>query len=193
MQVIKDLLGNYVKIEHGRLSKTTDINKAHTFANGKAQRYIDTQIKKSERDTYLVETISITDNNTKQDIISEKQNITNSFDCISIVSSINEKVHKELSPLYKKLTKKLQKCDDDILDFRHYMRDEKTVLNAVQLCKASKVCQDLERKRLKIKKEAIRCRMVLDMADGLVKQAEDFDFEVYKPRGNVNFAAMIKG
>lgn len=192
MQVIKDLLGNYVAIKHGKLTKVSDIGKAHTFSNGQAQNYINTQIKKKERDTYIVEDLTV-DKVVKPPIVEKIDTENPELDCVAIITSIRDKTYKSYEPLRLHLQKELKKCDTDILDYRHFMRDESTVLNAVQLCKAGKVCQDLERKREKVKKELMRCNFVLESADKLVENAKSFEYHSYNPRGNIDFNKIIKG
>ena len=192
MQVIKDLMGNYVAIKHGKLTKTKDIHKAHTFSKGQAQNYIDTQIKKKERDTYLIE--DLTANKVAEPPIAMKIDTEKpELDCVTIITSIRGKVYKSYEQLRSHLQKELKKCDENILDYRHFMRDDSTVLNAVQLCKAGKVCQDSERKREKVKKELMRCNFVLESADELVESAKNFEYQSYNPRGDIDFDKIIKG
>ena len=192
MQVIKDLLGNYVAIKHGKLTKVSDIGKAHTFSNGQAQNYINTQIKKKERDTYIVEDLTV-DKVVKPPIAVKFDIEKPELDCVAIITSIRDKTYKSYEQLRNHLQKELKKCDTDILDYRHFMRDESTILNAVQLCKAGKVCQDLERKREKVKKELMRCNFVLESADELVENAKSFEYQSYNPRGSIDFNKIIKG
>ena len=192
MQVIKDLLGNYVAIKHGKLTKVKDVSKAHTFSSGQAQNYIDTQIKKKERDTYIVEDLTagkVVEPPIAMKIDTEKPEL----DCVAIITSIRDKTYKSYEQLRNHLQKELKKCDTDILDYRHFMRNDSTVLNAVQLCKAAKVCQDLERKRVQVKKELMKCNLVLESADQLVEDAKSFEYKSYNPRGNIDFNKIIKG
>lgn len=182
LQVIKDLCGYYIQINAGKLSRTTDIHKAKLFADGKAQVYIDTQIKKSDRDSYMVETVDFSKKS--EEIVSN---------CISVVSTVNQKLHNQISPICEELKKQLQECDNNILDFRHYMRDKNTVLNAVQLCKAAKLCQELERKREAVKKELARCNLALELMDNMQDAINDFEYAEYNKRGNIDFEKIIKG
>lgn len=193
LEVIKDLCGNYLKIHKGRATKTTEVTKASKFNTGAAQEYIDHQIKKSERDSYYIETVSMNNVRSKSNSINQSGERRHELNCVKIVTDINIELHKNLRDLYEQLCKELQKCDDDIMDYRHYMRSPDTVLNAVQLCKAAQLCQTLERKRVSVKKELERCEMILQIGDNLQNQAEQFDYKPYNPRGKINFNLVIKG
>lgn len=190
MQVIRDLCGNYIRFYKGKATKTSDINKASKFTNGRAQEYIDNQVKKSERDSYYIETVSM-DKTISKSSTSVKS--IQELDCIQIIRNMNIELHKNFSELNTRLKEELKQCDDDILDYRHYMRNSNTILNAVQLCKAAKLCQKLERKREEVKKELARCEMLLNIGDYFQSKAENFNYEEYKPRGNMDFNKVIKG
>lgn len=190
LQVIRDLCGNYIRFYKGKATKTSDINKASKFTNGRAQEYIDNQVKKSERDSYYIETVSM-DKTISKSSTSVKS--IQELDCIQIIRNMNIELHKNFSELNTRLKEELKQCDDDILDYRHYMRNSNTILNAVQLCKAAKLCQKLERKREEVKKELARCEMLLNIGDYFQSKAENFNYEEYKPRGNMDFNKVIKG
>lgn len=192
LQVIKDLCGNYIKFSKGKPTKVKNVSQASTFTNGSAQNFINSQVKKSQRDNYYIETIGVDfiDKKSKQEVHTPKQR--QKLNCIEIVTDMNMELHKNFNKLYEQLQKELKQCDDDILDYRHYMRNPNTILNAVQLCKAAQLCQQLERKREEVKKELRRCEMLLNLGDYFQTKAENFEYEPYNPRGNMNFDKIIK-
>lgn len=64
MEAIRHQSGYYLKHNKGRIEHTSDISKASKFQNGKAQIYIESQIKKTIRNNYYVEKIYTKSENT---------------------------------------------------------------------------------------------------------------------------------
>lgn len=100
----------------------------------------------------------------------------NTINCIS-----------QLKSYAKNMRALVKECEDKILDIRHYKRDEKTKLNAIQLQRLEQYEISIERERYKYKSNHIIAEIFL--ADfsrlsnkGYIKVIENVKQSEYKPR-----------
>ena len=169
----------YVKVERGIPVIVTDINKATQFSKNEAEKYINNQIRKSQRELYYVSesksktTISIQNN-------SENNAIKNQV--VSELKSIKSDIVRKFSKQKDKCIEKLQYYDGAILDIRHYIRDENTKLNACQAAKVLYKLQQIERNRADVKREIARINLIQDTIDSTINNADNFEYAPYKPR-----------
>lgn len=134
----------YVKVERGTPVIVTDINKATQFCKNKAEKYINNQIKKSQRELYCVVEHKSKTTISKQNI---PENNTIKIQVVLELKSIKSDIVRKFSGQKDKCVEKLQYYDGVILDIRHYIRDENTRLNACQAAKILYKLQQVERSR----------------------------------------------
>ena len=115
----------YVKVERGIPVVVTDINKATQFSKNEAEKYINNQIRKSQRELYYVSESKSKTTISKQNN-SENNTIKNQV--VSELKSIKSDIVRKFSKQKDKCIEKLQYYDGVILDIRHYIRDENTRL-----------------------------------------------------------------
>lgn len=147
----------------------TDLRKATVFQKNEAEKYINNQVKKSQRNLYTVKKISQISEIHKTDTIQE-------------LNSIKETVQRKFSDRKNKCTEKLQYYDGIILDIRHYIRNENTRLNACQAAKVLYKLQQIERNRANIKRELQRIELINRSVENAITEADKFEYEEYKPR-----------
>lgn len=167
----------YVKVERGIPVIVTDINKATQFSKNEAEKYINNQIRKSQRELYYVsesKTTILKQNN------SENNTIKNQV--VSELKSIKSDIVRKFSKQKDKCIEKLQYYDGAILDIRHYIRDKSTRLNACQAAKVLYKLQQIERSRADVKREIARINLIQDTIDSTINNADNFEYAPYKPR-----------
>ena len=141
-----DKPNHYIRVVNNVPSVVTDVRKATVFQRNEAEKYINNQVKKSQRSLYTVQKISPlspVDTYKKTDTISE-------------LNEIKVAVQNKFSDRKRKLTEKIQYCDGVILDIRHYIRDNNTRLDACRAAKTLYKLQKIERDRADIKRELQR-------------------------------------
>lgn len=93
----------------------------------------------------------------------------------------------QLKNYAKNMRALVKECDDKILDIRHYKRDERTKLNAIQLQRLEQYEISIERERYKYKSNYIIAEIFLtDLSrlgnKGYIKVVENVKKSEYKPR-----------
>ena len=170
MYVIQKSDNQYVWVQNNVPTIVTDLRKATVFQKNEAERYINNQVKKSQRELYTVKKIpSISTDTYKTDTISE-------------LNSIKETIQRKFSDRRNKCVEKLQYYDGAILDIRHYIRDNNTRLNACQAAKILFKLQRIERNRADVKREIQRIDLINSSVENVITEADKFDYEEYKPR-----------
>ena len=196
----------YVKRNNGKFELVRDKSRATQFGTGEAKRFITNQVPKKQRINYSVEEISppVEFFKTLPPISKKQPSKVNKPKSIYDTNEIREQVirlakenaenlNTSLNGLTDKLRIQLVDVDNEILDYRHYIRNKATSLNSVQGYRAYKLHTDLERKREEIKKTLQLCVLAIQKAEELQGLLEKFDYEPYKPRTNMNFDELIKG
>lgn len=173
MYVIKSNSG-FAKIEHGKLSITTDIAKATRYSYDKANTYLKNQVKLKDRNKYSIieyaeKDVSPVKPNTKKEVLDE-------------INHVNVHTLNALIPLKNILNEKIKYYDNVILDIRHYIRDDNTKLNAADGYKVFRKLQLIERERASVKKELQRCSEYITDTINARKKAQEFEYEPYIPR-----------
>ena len=171
----------YVKVERGIPVIVTDINKATQFSKNEAEKYINNQIRKSQRELYYVSESKSKSKTT----ISKQNNYDNNTiknQVVSELKSIKSDIVRKFSKQKDKCIEKLQYYDGVILDIRHYIRDENTRLNACQAAKILYKLQQIERSRADVKREIARINLIQDTIDSTINNADNFEYAPYKPR-----------
>lgn len=169
----------YVKVERGIPVVVTDINKATQFCKNEAEKYINNQIRKSQRELYYV-----SENKSKTTISKQNTSDNNAIknQVVSELKNIKSDIVRKFSRQKDKCTDKLQYYDGVILDIRHYIRDENTRLNACQAAKVLYKLQQVERSRAEVKREIARINLIQDTIDSTINNADNFEYSPYKPR-----------
>ena len=166
-----DKPNHYIRVVNNVPSVVTDIRKATVFQMNEAEKYINNQVKKSQRSLYTVQKISL---------LSPID--TYKTDTLYELNSIKETVQRKFSDRRNKYVEKLQYYDGVILDLRHYIRDNNTRLNACQAAKILFKLQKIERNRADIKREIQRIDLINNSVENAIAEADKFDYEEYKPR-----------
>ena len=166
-----DKPNHYIRVVNNVPSVVTDIRKATVFQRNEAEKYINNQIKKSQRSLYTVQKISP---------LSPID--TYKTDTLYELNSIKETVQRRFSDRRNKYVEKLQYYDGVILDLRHYIRDNNTRLNACQAAKILFKLQKIERNRADIKREIQRIDLINNSVENAITEADKFEYEEYKPR-----------
>ncbi len=196
----------YVKRHNGKFELVRDKSRATQFGSGEAKRFIINQVPKKQRVNYSVEEISPPSDffKTLPPVSRGQSSRTDNTENADSTEKIREKVvclarensenfNASLNVLTDKLRTQLVDIDNEILDYRHWIRNKTTSLNAVQGYRAYKLHTDMERKREEIKKTLQLCVLAIQKAEELQGLLEKFDYEPYKPRTNMNFDELIKG
>lgn len=168
----------YVKVERGVPVIVTDINKATQFSKNEAEKYINNQIRKSQRELYYV-----SESKSKTTILIQNNSENNAIknQVVTELKSIKSDIVRKFSKQKDKCIEKLQYYDGVILDIRHYIRDENTRLNACQAAKVLYKLQQIERSRADVKREIARINLIQDTIDTTINNADNFEYAPYKP------------
>ena len=169
----------YVKVERGIPVIVTDINKATQFSKNEAEKYINNQIRKSQRELYYV-----SESKSKTTILKQNNSESNTIknQVVTELKSIKSDIVRKFSKQKDKCIEKLQYYDGAILDIRHYIRDTNTKLNACQAAKVLYKLQQIERCRADVKREIARINLIQDTIDSTINNADNFEYAPYKPR-----------
>ena len=187
----------YVRIENGIPTLTTDINKATMYSENSADNYINTNIRKEVREQYKAVQLSSekctppkhTMHNTSPTLSMPPQSYRN---ISSDISRITEELNSEYTHALNMLAEKLSYCDRVILDIRHYIRDENTILNACQGYKVFKMLQEIERERLSVKTEIAKINEALTDMKQTDNKIRNFTFPPYNPRAVQDIGAYFR-
>ena len=171
MYVIQKSNNQFVRVQNNIPTIVTDVRKATVFQRNEAEKYINNQIKKSQRSLYTV-----------QKITPPSPIDTYKTDTLYELNSIKETVQRKFSDRRSKYVEKLQYYDGVILDLRHYIRDNNTRLNACQAAKILFKLQKIERNRADIKREIQRIDLINNSVENAITEADKFEYEEYKPR-----------
>ena len=200
MYLIKDRKDRFVKITHSNdLSHTTNENLAEHFQSEReATDFLRKMFNKKQRKMYKVvqnQDIekSLSDFKTKHKPIQ----FDNSDQCfnkyLDIIIGFDGFVDTYLTPEIEKYSKELSRYDKQIQDIRHFIRDENTKLNAYQGYQVFAKMQELERKRVSVKKELQRYAYLRARINKAVRYFEDFEYEEYKNREIEDVRAFLFG
>lgn len=163
---------HYIKVQNNSPVIVTNIKKATIFNIGEAEKYIHNQMKKSMRNT--VDIVEFADVKNTEDALK--------LDTVSELQFVKDNIRNKLLQKKNKCSEKLQYYDDMILDIRHYIRNDKTKLNACQAAKVLYKLQKIERCRVDVKRELQRIQQIFQSIDDVIKTANNFKYDDYKPR-----------
>lgn len=163
----------YVQLlNNNRPSLITNVNRATRFSEKAAINFINNQIKPKDRSGYRV--VGIDNVQTISPPVAR--------DILNDLGIVKSRMQNEYNEILTGLYKDLEKCDNEILDLRHYIRDDGTRLNAYQGYMIFKNLQQMERNRVAIKIEIGKINNVIEGIQALEIKTKDFHFEPYKPR-----------
>ena len=180
LYVIQKSNNQFVRVQNNVPTIVTDVRKATVFQMNEAEKYINNQIKKSQRSLYTVQKISP---------LSPID--TYKTDTLYELNSIKETVQRKFSDRKNKYMEKLQYYDGIILDIRHYIRNEDTRLNACQAAKVLYKLQQIERSRADVKRELNRIELINRSVENAISDADKFEYNEYKPRSIKNMDEFI--
>ena len=200
MYLIKDRKDRFVKITHSNdLSHTTNENLAEHFQSEReATDFLRKMFNKKQRKMYKVvqnQDIekSLSDFKTKHKPIQFDNSDRCSNKYLDTITGFDGFVDTYLTPEIEKYSKELSRYDKQIQDIRHFIRDENTKLNACQGYQVFIKIQELERKRVGVKKELQRYAYLRARVNKAVRYFEDFEYEEYKNREIEDVRAFLFG
>lgn len=169
---------------------TTNETLADVFnSEREATDYIRKHFKKKERKNYKPKKYY---NSNVSDLSPlEKESRKDGFN--NCVTALNSALDTYLAPEIEYYAAELKKYDGMILDIRHYLRNEKTKLNACQACKVSLKLQQIERDRAVCRKELQRVAILRGNIRKACNKAENFEYEEYKYRQIEDVGVFIFG
>ena len=169
---------------------TTNETLADVFnSEREATDYIRKHFKKKERKNYKPKKYY---NSNVSDLSPlEKESRKDGFN--NCVTALNSALDTYLAPEIEYYAAELKKYDGMILDIRHYLRNEKTKLNACQACKVSLKLQQIERDRAVCRKELQRLAILRSTVTKSIVKSIDFDYDEYKNREIENVAEFLFG
>lgn len=198
MYLIKDRKDRFVKITHSNdLSHTTNENLAEHFQSEReATDFLRKMFNKKQRKMYkVVQDINkpLSDFITKHQLI-QSDVLNQDYDKYSdTIMGFGNFVDTYLTPEIERYSKELSYYDRQIQDIRHFIRDESTKLNAYQGYQVFAKMQELERKRVSVKKELQRYAYLRARINKAVRYFEDFEYEEYKNREIEDVRAFLFG
>ena len=192
MYLIKDRLGRCLRISiDNKIKFVNNETLAEVFPSEReADDFIRKTYKKKTRKNYRVVKCD-------NDFVPELKTYQSSNDkevndkFVKSIQAFDEIVNTYLNPEIEKYSKELREYDYMILDIRHWLRNEKTKLNACQGYQAMKKLQDIERKRVECKKELQRVAMLRGNIRKACNKAENFEHEEYKYRQIENMEEFL--
>ena len=193
MYLIKDTTGKYLKTTVNKITFTTNKIIADTFSSQReATDYIRKRFPKKRRRFYkpiFISEVSDPVAKTKKDtsFVDESIKLDNSIkEKIEYINTtqnhITLLIQSHINPIIEKYRAQLIKYDDIILDLRHYIRDEKTKVNACRGYQIFKALQNVERKRAECKKEYQRISILKSKLEKVFTDTQEFEYEPYKYR-----------
>ena len=198
MYLIKDRKGRFLKITHNNnISYTTNESLAEHFPSEReAADFLRKMFSKKQRKIYkVVQDINkpLSDFITKHQLI-QSDILNQNYDKYSnTIIGFGNFVDTYLTPEIEKYSKELSRYDKQIQDIRHFIRDENTKLNACQGYQVFIKIQELERKRVGVKKELQRYAYLRARVNKAVRYFEDFEYEEYKNREIEDVRAFLFG
>lgn len=198
MYLIKDRKGRFLKITHNNnISYTTNESLAEHFPSEReAADFLRKMFSKKQRKIYkVVQDINkpLSDFITKHQLI-QSDVLNQDYDKYSdTIIGFGNFVDTYLTPEIEKYSKELSRYDKQIQDIRHFIRDENTKLNAYQGYQVFAKMQELERKRVSVKKELQRYAYLRARINKAVRYFEDFEYEEYKNREIEDVRAFLFG
>lgn len=192
MYLIKDRLGRCLRINiDNKIKFVNNETLAEVFPSEReADDFIRKTFSKKVRKKYRVikcDNDFIPELKTYQS--SNDKEVNDKF--VKSIQAFDEIINTYLNPEIEKYTKQLREYDYMILDIRHWLRDEKTKLNACQGYQAMKKLQDIERERVACKKELQRVAILRGDIRKACNQAENFEYEEYKYRQIENMEEFL--
>ena len=183
MYLIKDRLGRCLRISiDNKIKFVNNETLAEVFPSEReADDFIRKTYKKKTRKNYRVVKCD-------NDFVPELKTYQSSNDkevndkFVKSIQAFDEIVNTYLNPEIEKYSKELSRYDKQIQDIRHFIRDENTKLNACQGYQVFIKIQELERKRVGVKKELQRYAYLRARVNKAVRYFEDFEYEEYKNR-----------
>ena len=198
MYLIKDRLSRYLKISiDNKITYTTNESLAEHFPSEReAADFLRKTFSKKQRKIYkVVQDINkpLSDFITKHQLI-QSDVLNQDYDKYSdTIIGFGNFVDTYLTPEIEKYSKELSRYDKQIQDIRHFIRDENTKLNAYQGYQVFAKMQELERKRVSVKKELQRYAYLRARINKAVRYFEDFEYEEYKNREIEDVRAFLFG
>ena len=182
----------YIRIKKSRPVSVSDLKRATKYnTEFEAEKFIENNIRPEERSYYQVVKYSAEKLPSLASVISKPKpvaktqpptEITLKTDIVSDLKDVKLQVALRLNCRKAELLREMERCDNIILDIRHFARDGNTRLNACQAAKAFYRQQEIDRQRMRAKMELKRINAVEDMIDTAISTAETFDYVPYKPR-----------
>lgn len=182
----------YIRIKKSRPVSVAELKRATKYNTViEAEKFIENNIRPEERGLYKVVKYSAEKSPSLASIISKPKpvvktqpptEITIKADIVSDLKDVKSQVATRLNHRKFELIREMERCDNIILDIRHFARDGSTRLNACQAAKAFYKQQEIDRQRMRAKMELKRINAVEDMIDTAISTAETFDYVPYKPR-----------
>ena len=198
MYLIKDRLSRYLKISiDNKITYTPNECLATSFPSEReAADFLRKMFSKKQRKIYkVVQDINkpLSDFITKHQLI-QSDVLNQDYDKYSdTIIGFGNFVDTYLTPEIEKYSKELSRYDKQIQDIRHFIRDENTKLNAYQGYQVFAKMQELERKRVSVKKELQRYAYLRARINKAVRYFEDFEYEEYKNREIEDVRAFLFG
>lgn len=194
MYLIKDRLGRCLRINiDDKIKFVNNETLAEVFPSEReADDFIRKTYKKKTRKNYRVvkcDNDFVPELKTYQS--SNDKEVDNKF--VKSIQAFDEIVNTYLNPEIEKYSKELSRYDKQIQDIRHFIRDENTKLNACQGYQVFIKIQELERKRVGVKKELQRYAYLRARVNKAVRYFEDFEYEEYKNREIEDVRAFLFG
>jgi len=194
MYLIKDRLGRCLRINiDNKIKFVNNETLAEVFPSEReADDFIRKTYKKKTRKNYRVvkcDNDFVPELKTYQS--SNDKEVDNKF--VKSIQAFDEIVNTYLNPEIEKYSKELSRYDKQIQDIRHFIRDENTKLNACQGYQVFIKIQELERKRVGVKKELQRYAYLRARVNKAVRYFEDFEYEEYKNREIEDVRAFLFG
>ena len=198
MYLIKDRLSRYLKISiDNKITYTPNECLATPFPSEReAADFLRKMFSKKQRKIYkVVQDINkpLSDFITKHQLI-QSDVLNQNYDKYSnTIIGFGNFVDTYLTPEIERYSKELSYYDRQIQDIRHFIRDESTKLNAYQGYQVFAKMQELERKRVSVKKELQRYAYLRARINKAVRCFEDFKYEEYKNREIEDVRAFLFG
>lgn len=198
MYLIKDRLSRYLKISiDNKITYTPNECLATSFPSEReAADFLRKMFSKKQRKIYkVVQDINkpLSDFITKHQLI-QSDVLNKDYDKYSdTIIGFGNFVDTYLTPEIERYSKELSYYDRQIQDIRHFIRDESTKLNAYQGYQVFAKMQELERKRVSVKKELQRYAYLRARINKAVRYFEDFEYEEYKNREIEDVRAFLFG
>ena len=192
----------YIKVKNNRPITVTELSKATKYnTEAQAEGFINNHIRPDDRDLYTVTKYSAEKLPPISSLISKPKAVTKSVQPVTTVTKtdivcdlqdIKFQIVNRFSHHKSELQKEIERCDNIILDIRHFSRDSNTRLNACQAAKTFYKQQEVERQRAIAKKELTRIYEVEEFINNAINKAKSFDFDDYKPREIINMVEFLE-